>query len=174
MQYHASISTKGVNANTKGGLIHGMSYGNTAITPRTLVVSLQRVKAQYDQNAGQLIGKRQHSPLVIIKERDSASPLLLSALSKQEVLSSMVINLVGRPASGSGEVIVSRITLTNAEISKVNRYTPRLTSTGPGPSKHAGINTQELEEIELVFQKISFTNVAGSTSASDDWNWNPR
>jgi len=56
MQYHASISTKGVNANTKGGLIHGMSYGNTAITPRTLVVSLQRVKAQYDQNAGQLIG----------------------------------------------------------------------------------------------------------------------
>jgi type VI secretion system secreted protein Hcp len=168
MQYHASISTKGVNANTKGGLIHGMSYGNTAITPRTLVVSLQRVKAQYDQNAGQLIGKRQHSPLVIIKQKDIASPLLMNAHWSQEVLATVVINLVGRTSSGSGEVVVARITLTNAQISKINRYTPRLGSSG---NMH---NTDELEEVQFVFQKISFTNVAGSTSASDDWNWNPR
>ena len=168
MQYHASISTKGVNANTKGGLIHGMSYGNTAITPRTLVVSLQRVKAQYDQNAGQLIGKRQHSPLVIIKQKDSASPLLMNAHWSQEVLATVVINLVGRTSSGSGEVVVARITLTNAQISKINRYTLRLGSSG---NMH---NTDELEEVQFVFQKISFTNVAGSTSASDDWNWNPR
>ena len=168
MQYHASISTKGVNANTKGGLIHGMSYGNTAITPRTLVVSLQRVKAQYDQNAGQLIGKRQHSPLVIIKQKDIASPLLMNAHWSQEVLATVVINLVGRTSSGSGEVVVARITLTNAQISKINRYTLRLGSSG---NMH---NTDELEEVQFVFQKISFTNVAGSTSASDDWNWNPR
>ena len=170
MQYHASISTKGVNANTKGGLIHGMSYGNTAITPRTLHASLSMViaKTQYDRNAGLVSGKRQHSPLVITKQKDSASPLLMNAHWSQEVLPTVVINLVGRTSSGSGEVVVARITLTNAQISKINRYTLRLGSSG---NMH---NTDELEEVQFVFQKISFTNVAGSTSASDDWNWNPR
>ena len=97
-----------------------------------------------------------------------ASPLLMNAHWSQEVLATVVINLVGRTSSGSGEVVVARITLTNAQISKINRYTPRLGASG---NMH---NTDELEEVQFVFQKISFTNVAGSTSASDDWNWNPR
>jgi type VI secretion system secreted protein Hcp len=167
MQYQARITTKGVSANSKCGLIHGMAYGNTAITPRNLITSLHQVKAQYDQNAGRLTGKRTHSPLVIVKQTDSASPLLLSAHWKNEVLSSLVIEIVGRPDTGKGEVVVERITLTNAVISKVNRYTPRL---GSSASEH---NTDELEEINFTFQKIAYTNVAGSTSPSDNWKWNP-
>jgi type VI secretion system secreted protein Hcp len=141
-----------------------MSYGNTAITPRTLIASLSRVKAQYDQGAGQLTGRRQHSPLVITKETDSSSPLLMRALSSNEVLQSVVINIIGRPSSGGGEHIVNTVTLTNAQVSKVNRYIPHL-----GQSHSNTHDTNQLEEVQLVFQKISYTNLTGSTSASDDW-----
>jgi type VI secretion system secreted protein Hcp len=172
MQYQACISTKGASANTKGGLIHGMSYGNTAITPRTLIASLSQVKAQYDQGVGQLTGKRQHSPLVITKQTDSASPLLFNAHWSQEVLQSVVIKLVGRPSSGGGEKVSYTINLTNAQISKVNRYIAPPTPKRPGNSQEQ-VNSNELEEVSFTFQKITYTNVAGSTSASDDWNWNP-
>jgi type VI secretion system secreted protein Hcp len=171
MQYHACISTKGASANTKGGFVYGMSYENTAITPRNLIASLTRVKSQYDQGLGQLTGKRQHSPLVIIKQTDSASPLLLSAHWSQEVLQSVVINLVGRPTSGQGEKVYYTINLTNAQISKVSRYIPPPKPHGHAPSRISH-NIYELEEVQLVFQKITYTNVAGSTTASDDWEAN--
>ncbi|MGD0630680.1 MAG: type VI secretion system tube protein TssD [Terracidiphilus sp.] len=172
MQYHACISTKGVSANTKGGLIHGMSYGNTAITPRTLIAFFHQVKAQYDAGSGSLTGRRQHSPITIVREVDSSSPLLWQGLCTNEVLKSVDISLVGRPSSGGGEVLVSRITLTNAEISKVNRYTPVLKPHPHGPSRNSVHVTYLLEEIRFAFQKITFANVAGSTSTSDDWTSN--
>jgi type VI secretion system Hcp family effector len=111
--------------------------------------------------------KRQHSPITIVREVDSASPLLWQGLCTNEALRALDISLVQRPSSGSGEVVVERITLTNAVISKVHRYTPSLSEDS------VERNTDELEEIQLVFQKIAYTNVEGSTSASDDWNWNP-
>ena len=166
MQYKACISAKAVSANTKGGVIHGMSHGNTAITPRTLIASLSQLKAQCDRNVGQLTGKRQHSPLTIVREVDSSSPLLWQGLCTNEVLKSVDISLVGRPPSGSGEVVVERITLTNAVISKIHRYSPRL---GSSRDVH---NPSELEEIQFTFQKITFSNVAGSISTSDDWTSN--
>jgi type VI protein secretion system component Hcp len=67
---------------------------------------------------------------------------------------------------GGGEVVVERITLTNAVISKVHRYTPHL---GSEFNVH---DTDEMEEIQFAFQKITFSNVAGSTSTSDDWTTN--
>jgi len=183
MPYYASINTKGAGAGARGGAIHGMSHGSTAITPRNFSSVLSMMKAQYDIASGQLTGKRQHSPLLIIKKTDSSSPPLFQHANANSVLPSITITILwasglasgkiaGRPSSGSGEVIVSRITLTNAEISKVNRYTPRLTPRGPAPSRNAAVNTYELEEVWFSFQKITFTNVMGSTSASDDWTSN--
>ncbi len=167
MHFHACIDTRGAGAHTKGGLVHGMAYGHRAITPRTLVASLAEVKSEYDQGSGQLSGKRTHSPLVITKETDSASPSLLQCLQTNEVLRSLVIKLIGRPPSGTGEHLHSTITLTNATISKVNRF-------GAAPSKHSGgVNTNELEQVSFTFQKITYTNVLGSASTSDDW-MNPR
>jgi type VI secretion system secreted protein Hcp len=167
MAYHAYISLNGGKSNSKGGPVHKMSYGPMSITPHNLGSALFQVKSQLDAGSGSLTGKRQHSPITIVREVDSASPLLWQGLCTNETLRAVDISLVKRPSSGSGEVVVERITLTNAVISKVNRYTPRLSSSG---SVH---NTDELEEINFTFQKIAYTNVAGSTSASDDWKWNP-
>jgi type VI secretion system Hcp family effector len=65
-------------------------------------------------------GKRTHKTFSVTKEVDGSSPLLLQAHFSNETLESVVIELAGRPASGAGEVVTERITLTNATIS---RYT---------------------------------------------------
>jgi type VI secretion system Hcp family effector len=175
MPYYANISIKGAGAHSIGGAIHGMSHGNTTITPRNLASALFTVKAQYDQRAGLVSGKRQHSPLVIVKKTDSSSPNLFQHANANSVLPSIIITILrasdlasgkvaGRPSSGGGETVVARITLTNATISDIHRYTPALG--GHHSSSH---DTNQLEEIELVFQKIDLTNVGGSTSSNDDW-----
>src|ERR1700691_1233557 len=138
--------------------VHGMGYGGRKITPATLNHTLLQIKAELGASNGTLIGKRQHKPLTITRETGTASPLLLNAHWANEVLSSLVIEIVGRPDTGKGEVVVSRITLTNAQISKVTRYTPHLQPHGQGPSRIAVLNTHELEEIQIVFQKITSTH----------------
>ena len=162
MAYHAYISLNGGKSNSKGGPVHRMSYGPLSITPHNLGSALFQVKTQHDAGGG----KRQHSPITIVREVDSASPLLWQGLCTNEALRAVDISLVQRPSSGSGEVVVERITLTNAVISKVHRYTPHL---GSEFNVH---DTDEMEEIQFAFQKITFSNVAGSTSTSDDWTTN--
>jgi type VI secretion system secreted protein Hcp len=180
MPYYARIDTKGAGAGSTGGALHGMSHGNTTITPRNFASAMSMVKAQYDVASGQLTGRRQHSPLLVIKKTDSSSPPLFQLASANSVLPSITITIlwatgltggkiVGRPASGGGETVVARVSLTNASISSIHRYTPSLV--GHKSSPH---DTNELEEIEFVFQKITFTNLMGSTSASDDWTSNTK
>lgn len=61
-------------------------------------------------------GKIKHKPIIVTKETDAATPLLLNAHDYNEQLQSVIIELVGRPTSGQGEVVIERITLTNAQI----------------------------------------------------------
>jgi type VI secretion system secreted protein Hcp len=164
MPYYASISLKGRRSNSKGGPVHEMKYGPMSITPRNLDSALFQVKSQCNAGSGALVGRRKHSPITIVREVDSASPLLWQGLCTNESLQEVDISLVGRPPSGGGEVVVERITLTNAVISNVHRYTPHL-----GSSQRTVNDTNELEEIEFTFQKITYTNVAGSKSTKDDW-----
>ncbi|MGO9323412.1 MAG: type VI secretion system tube protein TssD [Terracidiphilus sp.] len=171
MPYYASISLKVGSSSSKGGPVHKISYGGMAITPSNLGSTLSQVRSQYDAGSGALTGRRQHPPITIVRETDSSSPLLWQALCTNETLQTVDINIVQRPSSGKGEVVVSRITLTNAQISKVNRYTP-LQPQKPG-SHVQQVNTSELERFDFKFQKITYTNVAGSTSATDDWLQNP-
>jgi len=149
------------------GRVHGMGYGGNKITPANLSHALFQIKSELGASIGALLGKRQHKPLTITRQIGAASPQLLSAHWNNEVLSSVGIEIVGRPDTGKGEVVVSRITLTNATISNIHRYTPSLS--GHQSSPH---DTNQLEEFDLVFQKITYTNVMGSTSAADDWTSN--
>jgi type VI secretion system secreted protein Hcp len=103
-------------------------------------------------NSGGASGKRQHSPITIVKEVDSASPLLLQALVTNEALKTIQISFT-RPSKTGQETVYERITLTNAFISSVERYHPALT----GETAHH--NTDELESISFTFQKITVTNL---------------
>jgi type VI secretion system Hcp family effector len=54
--------------------------------------------------------------VTITKQIGAASPQLLSAHWKAELFTEVVVEIVGRPSSGAGEVVTERITLTNAII----------------------------------------------------------
>jgi type VI secretion system secreted protein Hcp len=61
--------------------------------------------------AGGLVGKRQHQPITITREVDSASPKLFAAASGASVLGTVTLS-VGPPPGGFGDSVV--ITLSHA------------------------------------------------------------
>jgi type VI secretion system secreted protein Hcp len=148
------------------GKLRRMSYGSSAITPGNLNSSLFQMASESSGSTGRSRGGRHQHPIVIVKEVDSASPLLWQALCSNEALQSVDLTLL-RPGGSGGtagkEVVVARITLTNAFISNIKRYTPSLQG---GRSEH---DTDELEEISFIFQKIAYTNVIKKKSSTDDW-----
>lgn len=146
------------------GKLHGMAYGQTAITPRNLNLSLFEIANESSGSTGHPNATRHHHPIVIVKQKDSASPLLWQALCTNEVLNAMDLSFIRPTGTGGKEQVVERVTLTNAVISNIKRYTPKLQG---GRSQH---DTNELEEIELTFQAITITNLSGKKSASDNWN----
>jgi type VI secretion system secreted protein Hcp len=80
------------------------------------------IVTQYDlQGQGQPKGKRGHSPLTIVRETDSASPLLWQALVSNEAFAFLDIDILETRSSGE-ERLANRITLTNATIREIKPY----------------------------------------------------
>ena len=76
---------KVAGSSTKGRGQHGFSGG-------TLCHSFNfSVESQLDVGKGQVTGRRQHNPIVIVKEVDESTPLIFQALCTNEVLQSAVL-----------------------------------------------------------------------------------
>ena len=116
-----------------------------------------------DASSGLPNGKRQHSPIVIVKRLDAATPQLLEAAYTNEVLKNVTIEFVrigpdGRPTP------YQTIKLTNATVVKINQFG------GVSSPEKLLPNNGVLEEISITFQKIEIENTEGKTSAADNWN----
>jgi len=98
-----------------------------------------------DVATGQASGKRQHEPITIVRQTDSASPLLLQALAGGTV--SLVV--------GSDTFILHGVSVVSSK---------RYVVAGP-----TSIDTHELERISFTFQKIEVSNVSSGKSATDNW-----
>jgi type VI secretion system secreted protein Hcp len=107
------------------------------------------VAAQYDAKAGQTPGKRTHTPLVITREVDSASPLLFHACVTNEVLQSAKLSFV-KPDSGGKEVVFHTIELTNGTISKIGYASPH-----NGNRPQAATKGNRLQAITFVYEEIA-------------------
>jgi type VI secretion system secreted protein Hcp len=95
-------------SSTKGVLCHGFQYA---------------VESQYDAGTGQATGRRQHKPLVITREVDSATPILYHAMCTNEGFQTATLSFV-RPDSSGKEVVFKTIELTNGSISKIEYAQP--------------------------------------------------
>jgi type VI secretion system secreted protein Hcp len=115
-----------------------------------------------DASTGQASGKRMHKPIVFTKEWDTASPKLFQALVTNEVLKSVLFEFIKTNKNGA-EFVHFKITLTNASIASIKSYVDLTDTTGDPYDAH------ELEDVELVFQKIELEDVEGKTTAVDDW-----
>lgn len=79
------------------------------------------IETPLDQSTGQASGKRQHSPIVIVKQSGDASPQLLQACVTSEVLQSVSIQFVKTSQDGK-ESVYHTIELTNGTIVSVKQF----------------------------------------------------
>ena len=117
-----------------------------------------------DANSGAPKGACQHEPLVITKEHGAASPQILQAHWNNEILDEVVIEIVGRSDDGKNEVVKERITLSDAVIVSVQRYSAALAK------EKLDEDVDHLEDVSLRFRQIQVDNPEAGTSTS--WNYN--
>lgn len=114
-----------------------------------------------DAASGLPTGKRQHRPLLITKEIDKATPLLMSALAQNENITELKIKFWRPSASGKEEQYFT-VELTNASISNISQE--MLNNKYPENMQH-----REREHVAFCYQKIIWTFEDGGITAEDDW-----
>jgi type VI secretion system secreted protein Hcp len=108
-----------------------------------------------------------HKPIVITKELDKSTPLIMNMMVTNENIFSWTLDFWSpqRQAAGSGtgtEVQNYTVELVNANISSV---TFRMAN-----NKHPDLmKFAEYEEVAFTYQKITWTWKEGGITASDDW-----
>ena len=130
-----------------------IAYAHEVVTPR-------------DVASGLPTGKRQHKPLMILKEIDKASPLLYNILVNNENIPTWKLEFWTpqiKAATGVGsEVQYYTIELTNANICQIEQY--MLNNKDPELTRYA-----PSERVYFTYQKITWTWVDGGITAEDDW-----
>jgi type VI secretion system Hcp family effector len=117
-----------------------------------------------DPKSGRVTGHRDILPLVITLDAGPWSPQLLQAHYTNEVLTEVIIEMVARQADGKKEVCIERITLADAVICKIERYS---NTHGKDTVTH---DVDHLEDISFVFRQITVENPIASTSVTEDYN----
>jgi type VI secretion system secreted protein Hcp len=119
------------------------------------------VTSSRDPATGLATGKRQHTPLVIRKEVDSATPMILNMLTQNENLTAAKFEFFETSSTGV-ETATQVVELTNGSISDFQQ------AYGTVPSDIPSV-VRDLETISFTFQKITFTDIKSGKTASDDW-----
>jgi type VI secretion system secreted protein Hcp len=105
------------------GETQGEIKGDVGLVGREDSILVKRygcsVSAAYDAASGLPSGKRQHRPIQILKEIDSATPLLFNALTNNENLPSVEIRF-WKPSAQGAEVQFYTIQLVNAHIVSIS------------------------------------------------------
>ncbi|HPT14630.1 MAG TPA: type VI secretion system tube protein TssD [Bacteroidales bacterium] len=106
-----------------------------------------------------ITGKRQQSPVTITKPLSYCTPQLYQALYTNEVLKSVMIELVKRQTDGS-EMVYYTIKLTNATVSKISEKAE--------PVAASFSNNLPLEEVSFSYQRIEMEHKEGKTMVMDN------
>jgi type VI secretion system secreted protein Hcp len=108
---------------------------------------IHSVTSPRDAQSGQASGKRQWKPITIVKEVDSASPKFFRALQTKEVLQvKLEFNAAGKAPK--------TVNLSDARIVNIRKARQR---------------GREVEQIEIIYQKIELTFPGGKKAYTDDW-----
>jgi len=160
MPIYVTFASPTMGLNFGKGRVQGMKQGMKTITPGNLSYAI----TQIDPASGSYSGRRRHDPITIRKEVDSASPLFIAALANNKVFPKLDLNFLKTNPQGITEPYFT-ITLTNAALAGYGRkpvpHTPSV-----GREQYV---TNELEEIQITFQKIVYTWIKGGITSSDDW-----
>jgi type VI secretion system secreted protein Hcp len=114
-----------------------------------------------DPVTGRPTGKRMHKPIVVTKDLDRSTPLLLDILSHNESIARWELQFYRSVAIGV-ERPVFTVQLTNATISSIQ-------FTMLNVRNRALSRVPEQEEVAFTYEKIVWTWNDGGLSAGDDW-----
>jgi type VI secretion system secreted protein Hcp len=126
-----------------------------------VIAANHEVISPRDAASGLPTGKRQHHALVITKEVDKSTPLLMNVLVHNENIRDFRLDF-WQPSRTGKELQFYTIELINASIAGIrfemlnNRY--------PENMQH-----KEREHVSFCYQKIIWTYQEGGITAEDDW-----
>lgn len=162
MALNAYLKLKGQKqGDIKGGVIIKGREGQISV-----IAVLHNIVSPRDAASGLPTGRRMHKPLVITKEIDRSSPLLMNALVNNENIVSFKLDFYHPSVQAAGGIGVEknfyRIELTNASIASIETHMDN--NTHPDMAKYA-----PYEVVAFTYQKITWTFVEGGIIAMDDW-----
>ena len=117
--------------------------------------------APFDPTSGKRSGAAQPQPVRFSKAWGAASPQILRALVNDELLISVAFAFV-RTDAAAIEDVFQTVQLDNAAVVDLRRTIDPLIPVASGGG-------QFLEEVALVYQKLTVTDAAGNTVASEFW-----
>jgi len=143
----------------KQGTFQGDPATRGSTTQIAVYTLTQDLKVPFDAGTGLSTGKRQHSPLTIVKELDKSSPQFFEAAVTNEVLKSVTCSLYRNSANGQTRPYF-KILLTNATIVEIK---------DSGNGVNGAAQGDERERISFSYQKIELTDLDSNITAVDDW-----
>ena len=118
------------------------------------------VEQPTDKASGGASGTRVHDAVKITKMFDKASPLLYLALCTGEKLPKVEVKFYR--VEGATETHYFTITLEDATVTEIKSWMPNF-------QDKTQAHLQQMEDISFRYTKIIWENIAGKTSAEDDW-----
>ncbi|MGC4232139.1 MAG: type VI secretion system tube protein TssD [Niabella sp.] len=161
MALNAYLRLKGQNQGNIKGSVTLKGRENTI----EVIACNHEVVLPRDAASGLATGKRRHLPLVITKELDRSTPLLMQALISGEVLTSFELQFyTSQNTAGIGRTGAEKnyytIRLTNATLSGIKMAMPN--NKNPELVKY-----KEFEEVSFVYEKIEWIWIDGGITTLD-------
>lgn len=126
----------------RGAAIRVLDVRHTVLSPR-------------DAATGQASGKRRHAPITVVKDVDRATPQLLQAWARNDVLTTWRLDIFRADQIGRRARAYS-IELRRASVVEVALMTPET----PGFPQEA---------VAFTYERIQWTWHDGNVEAQDDW-----
>ena len=138
-----------VSSMERAGSIVCLSFNYSLKTPRA-------------EATGMTTGVRQHGPVVFTKRIDKTSPLLVKALANNEPVNSAIFRFFRKTSSGAEQHYYT-IMLENAYVASISIISPDVLTV-------EGKARPGIEEVEIIFQTITWTFEPTGASHTDSWS----
>ena len=143
-----------VTPETTGSPIVGPSVYAQAPDTIEILDMTHQISREYDQQHGTPAGDRKHTPLVVIKEIDLATPTLSQMCVNAEMATEVKLEYFLQVGNAPDPVNFFTWTLTNAYISSIRAV----------PARELGPTFEEqydlLEEVSFIYQQIQWEHHA--------------